>query len=105
MMDPNFERENMVSGIKRLILMIAAVVFLIIVTGFFFSCSPRVQAIEPEGKIIERDGDRYLILWPDVGGETHRYHYQWVYQPGMAGIEIKELEAFITIKPRNKNEN
>ena len=101
-MDPNFERENMAKGIARLIYLIVFIIALIIVAGFFFSCNPKIQAILPEGKVVGRDGDRYLVLWPDHGDRPHAFNYQWVYQPGLGWLDIEELEAFILIQPKSK---
>lgn len=57
-------------------------------------------ALVPEGTLLERDGDRFLVLLPDVGGKPHAYTYLWIYQPGLGMVPLEDLEFIITIKPK-----
>lgn len=101
-MDPNYERENMAKGIMRFLYIIIALLILIMIgmVTALSSCTPKAQAILPEGRIIERSGDRYLVIWPDHGDKPHAYAWNWVYQPGMGWIDIEDLEVIIIIRPK-----
>lgn len=69
------------------------------------SCgSVKPSAIIPEGQLIERDGDRFLIIWKDMGDKPHSYAYNWVYLPELEGtpINIADYEAKIILQKRTK---
>ena len=101
-MDPNFEREILARSIKRLAIYTAGIIALLIALLIATSCSAPAQAILPEGKILERDGNRFLVVWPDHGDKPHGYAWNWVYQPGMGWMDIEDLEVIIVIRPKER---
>jgi hypothetical protein len=84
--------------IKPVVFFIIGILVLLFVFG---GCTVPRAIISPQGQIIERDGDSYLILWRDLAGKPHSYAYNWVYQPGISDIKINELEVMININRKN----
>lgn len=83
-----------------LITMLISLVLWLVMFLMVSSCSPRLTAIIPEGKVLERDGSRYLIIWKDMGDKPHSYAYNWVYLPELEAAAIEELEAVIVIRKK-----
>ncbi len=73
--------------------------YLILILMLLMSCTglkPRQGAVLTGGTILERDGDRYLVLFKDVSGAPHTYSYLWIYQPGLGLVELQDIEVNIT---------
>lgn len=99
-MDPNYEREIIAKSAKRILVIFAVCTLLILLVLLLSSCKTPAQAILPEGKILERNGDRYLVVWPDHGDKPHTYAWNWVYQPGLGWMEIEDMEVLIVIRKK-----
>lgn len=78
------------------------ILWALLIIFLFSSCKVSTSAIAPEGKIIEQDGSRFLIIWKDMGDKPHSYAYNWVYLPELAGLNIADYEAKIIIQKRQK---
>ena len=66
----------------------------------FSSCSPRYQAVLPQGQVVGQDGSRYLVIFPDYGGKRHLFTYNWIYVEGM-DVDYKVLEVEVVFKRRD----
>lgn len=99
--DPNEEMENLVKAIKIFVAIIATLLIVLIYFSIA-SCTPHRAVIFPEGKVVDRNGDEYLIIWRDMADKPYSYAYNWVYEPGLGLVPVEELEVFITIQKKQR---
>lgn len=102
MSDPQVERENMAKGCARAVTGFFVIISMIILL-MLISCRPAMHAISPEGQVIAREGDYYLVIWPDKVNPRHSFAYNWVYYPGVGLLPQDDLEVFIIIQPKKFN--
>lgn len=76
---------------------------LIVLLCLFCGCAPHRAVISPYGKVIERDGDSYLILWRDLADKPFSYAYNWVYLPGIDHLSIDDMQVIIKITGKESN--
>lgn len=97
--DPNEEMENMVKGLK-IFVAITSILLALLIIFCIASCQPHRAVIFPEGQVVDRNGDEFLIIWRDMADKPYSYAYNWVYEPGLGLTPVEELEVFIIIQKK-----
>ncbi|GAB2994078.1 hypothetical protein GCM10027284_09110 [Cyclobacterium sediminis] len=65
------------------------------------SCAQRqYTGLIPEGRVIQQDGDRLLILFNALDNPEVRA-YEWFHFPGIGPVEFWDMDATIQLRRRN----
>ena len=80
---------------------IAIIIWLLLIAMATSSCSQRqYTGLLPEGKVIQQDGDRLLILFHATDNPDIRA-IEWFHFPGIGPVEFWDMDATIQLRRRN----
>jgi hypothetical protein len=62
-------------------------------------CASRTFTLLPEGIPVQQHGDRVLIVFPEMDGNTQRHQSAWFFLPGHGLVSGQEYRIRIVVEP------